>query len=707
LAGIILQKPENIMKKRMEITHNLPDSNYESKINKLKLVHYISFEMNKPHSAKTLLTLILERCLELTGAKTGSVMLINEKEKVLDIVAFKNLPAKAAESTKLKLGEGITGWVAMTGNPKLVNNTRQEPIYIKVREDLLSELAVPIKTENKIIGVISVDSNKENAFTEDDLELLLMVAELSAQIISRDRIQERLSSKINLQEVLIGTFHIIEAEESLNDIFNKVMEMLKDRMNISRGMLVLFDKENPDSLKVYSGYKISEDAIKNGVYKIGEGIIGNAVLTGQTIAVEDLTNDPMFLNRLKIQRPERISLIAAPIKAGPRVLGVLVIEKIFENKETFQDGVDTITLLSSLIAYRVRSFQRRQEETQKLISENIELRKELKKEFSFKNIVGKSEKVRMVIEQVKTVSNTVVPVLITGETGTGKELIAKIVHLLSDRRDNKFISVNCAAIPENLLESELFGYEKGAFTGAVGSKKGKFELADKGTLFLDEIGDMPLQLQSKILRAIQEKEIEPLGSEKTLKVDIRILAATNRDLKKLVDEGKFRADLYFRLNVINVHMPSLNERKDDMPLLVDFFIKRYNDLYKKQIAGMDKPAEEIMNSYDWPGNIRELENVIERAVIMAKGNIIDVSLLPDSINPAKNRDEGFNIKAYIKSEMRKKADGSIYKEVIGDLEKWLIEELLVETGNNKLKTSQKLGINRNTLKAKMRDYGLL
>src|ERR1035437_4631775 len=695
------------MKKRMEITHNLPDSNYESKINKLKLVHYISFKMNKPHSAKTLLTLILERCLELTGAKTGSVMLINEKEKVLDIVAFKNQPAKAAESTKLKLGEGITGWVAMTGNPKLVNNTRQEPIYIKVREDLLSDLAVPIKTENKIIGVISVDSNKENAFTEDDLELLLMVAELSAQIISRDRIQERLSSKINLQEVLIGTFHIIEAEESLNDIFNKVMEMLKDRMNISRGMLVLFDKENPDSLKVYSGYKISEDAIKNGVYKIGEGIIGNAVLTGQTIAVEDLTNDPMFLNRLKIQRPERISLIAAPIKAGPRVLGVLVIEKIFENKETFQDGVDTITLLSSLIAYRVRSFQRRQEETQKLISENIELRKELKKEFSFKNIVGKSEKVRMVIEQVKTVSNTVVPVLITGETGTGKELIAKIVHLLSDRRDNKFISVNCAAIPENLLESELFGYEKGAFTGAVGSKKGKFELADKGTLFLDEIGDMPLQLQSKILRAIQEKEIEPLGSEKTLKVDIRILAATNRDLKKLVDEGKFRADLYFRLNVINVHMPSLNERKDDMPLLVDFFIKRYNDLYKKQIAGMDKPAEEIMNSYDWPGNIRELENVIERAVIMAKGNIIDVSLLPDSINPAKNRDEGFNIMAYIKSEMRKKADGSIYKEVIGDLEKWLIEELLVETGNNKLKTSQKLGINRNTLKAKMRDYGLL
>ncbi len=695
------------MKKKTDITQQIPNIGFESKINKLKLVHYISFEMNKPHSAKALLTLILERCLELTGAKTGSVMLINEKEKVLDIAAYKNLSVKTAESTKLKVGEGITGWVAMTGNPKLVNNTRQEPLYIKVREDLLSELAVPIKTENRIMGVISVDSNKENAFSEDDLELLLMVAELSAQIITKDNTQERLSSKINLQEILISTFHIIEEEESLNDIFNKVMEMLKSRMNISRGMLVLFDKDNPDSLKVYSGYKMSEDSIRNGVYKIGEGIIGNAVLKGQTIAVEDLTKEPMFLNRLKIQRPEKISLIAAPIKAGNRVLGVLVIEKIFESKETFQDGTDTITLLSSLIAYRVRSFQRRQDETQKLISENVELRKELKKEFSFKNIVGKNEKVRMMIEQVKTVSNTVVPVLITGETGTGKELIAKIVHLLSDRRENKFISVNCAAIPENLLESELFGYEKGAFTGAVGNKKGKFELADKGTLFLDEIGEMPLQLQSKILRAIQEKEIEPLGSEKTIKVDIRILAATNRDLKKLVDEGKFRADLYFRLNVINVHMPALRERKDDMPLLMDFFIKRYSELYNKQIAGIDKSAEDIINAYDWPGNIRELENVIERAVIMAKGNIIDISLLPDSINPAKNRDDGFDIKTFIKNEARKKHDGTIYSEVIGEMEKHLIEEMLIETGNNKLKTSQKLGINRNTLKAKMRDYGLL
>lgn len=693
-------------KRELDMPQSLQDENFEKKINKLKLVHYISVEMNKSHSTKALLTLILERCLELTGAKTGSVMLIDEKEQVLDIVAFKNLPSKTAESTRLKLGEGVTGWVAQSGSPKLINNTRQDPLYVKVREDLLSELVVPIKTDNIVIGVISVDSNKANAFTEDDLELLIMVAELAAQIIIKDQMQEKLGSKIRSQEILIDTFHIIEQEESLNEVFNKVMEIVKEKMGILRGMLLLFDSEKTDSLKIYSGYRISEEAIKKGVYKIGEGIIGNVVLKGQTIAVEDISKEPTFLNKLKINRTAKNSIIAAPIKAGPRVLGVLEIEKVFDENESFQDGVYTITLLASLIAYRVRSFQRQQEETQKLVSENIELKIELKKENNFKNIIGKNEQMRRIMEQVKTVSNTNAPVLITGETGTGKELIAKIVHFLSDRRDNKFISVNCSAIPENLIESELFGYEKGAFTGAVGNKKGKFELADKGTLFLDEIGEMPLQLQSKILRAIQEKEIEPLGSEKSIKVDIRIIAATNKNLKNLVAEGKFRADLYFRLNVINVHMPALRERKDDLPLLVDFFIKRYNDVYNKQVVGMDKAAEEIVSTYEWPGNIRELENVIERAVIMSKGSIIDASLLPDNVNPSLNKDEGFNINEYLKTEAKKKMDGSIYKEVIGALEKRLIEDLLVETGNNKVKTSQKLGINRNTLKAKMRDYGI-
>ena len=283
-----------------------------------------------------------------------------------------------------------------------------------------------------------------------------------------------------------------------------------------------------------------------------------------------------------------------------------------------------------------------------------------------KNIVGKNEKIRKVMEQVKTVAGTMAPVLITGETGTGKELIAKVLHFLSNRSDKKIISVNCAAIPENLLEAELFGYEKGAFTGASARKKGRFEIADGGTLFLDEIGEIPLHLQSKLLRAIQEKEIEPLGSEKPVKVDIRIIAATNRDLEKLSSEGKFRSDLYFRLNVINVNLPPLRERKDDIPILADFFIKKFNKVYEKNVMGLDAKTEEAFMENEWPGNIRELETRLN-SCNNAKGNIIDISLAPDSVNSGR-RKGSFGMDEYLDSEIYKAAKVEL-AGVIGGLEK--------------------------------------
>lgn len=686
---------------------NKPENTLESKINKLKLVHYIAVQMNKTHSTKDLLEIILERCLELTGAKTGSVMLINKKENVLDIAAYKNIPVKTAEGTKLRVGEGITGWVALTGNPKLVNSAKQDPLYVKVREDLVAELAVPIKTERELIGVISVDSNKENAFNEDDLELLTMVAELAAQIILKDTMQEKLEHKITAQAILISAINIIEEQEGIKEIFDSVMEVLKDKMGIIRGMLVLFDKQDPGSLKISCGYRISDDAIKKGHYKVGEGIIGNTVLQGQTISVEDLSKESMYLNKLQIKRTTgaKISFISAPIKAGDNVLGVLAVEKPYS--EFFEDHVSTITLLGSLIAYRVRSHQRREEETKKLLTENIELRKELKMEYSFKNIIGKSDAIRKVIERVKTVSGTLAPVLITGETGTGKELIAKILHFLSDRRDNKLVSVNCAAIPETLLESELFGYEKGAFTGANTNKKGKFELADGGTLFLDEIGDMPLNLQSKLLRAIQEKEIEPLGSEKTVKVDIRIITATNRNLKKQVEDGKFRADLYFRLNVVNIELPPLRERREDILLLADFFLRRFASSYSKQIDAIDSRAQEAFLNYAWPGNIRELENLIERAVIMSKGNVLDAGLFTETLGADKGSAGGsINLRELANREVSDSGQNGVFDIAVGKVEKALIEEALKKTNFNKLQTAQLLGINRNTLKAKMKKYGI-
>jgi Nif-specific regulatory protein len=678
-----------------------------NKIKKLKLVHYIAIEMNKSHSMTELLELILERCIELTGANTGSVMLINKEEKVLDILAFKGLNKDIVSKTKLKIGQGITGWVAQTGQPKLVNNALKDPQYVKIRDDLLSELAVPIKTEDELIGVISVDSDKENAFTEDDMELLIMVAELAAQIIKKDVIQEKLQIKINSQQILLEAFSLIEREEDLTNVFNNLMDILNEKMGILRGMLVFVENENPSSLFIKCAYKISEEAIRNGKYRVGEGIIGNVVLKGQTIAVEDISKEEMFLNKLKIKRgTDKISFIASPIKAGNDILGVLAIERKFENKEQFEDNVNTITLLASLLAYKVRNYQKMENETKKLLEENIELRKELKEQYNFKNIIGKNEKFRKVLEQVKMVSNTTAPVLITGETGTGKELIAKIIHFLSERREKKFISINCAAIPENLLESELFGYYKGAFTGAVQNKKGKFELADGGTLFLDEIGEMDLHLQSKLLRAIQEKEIEPLGGEKTIKVDVRIVAATNRNLEKLISEGKFRSDLYYRLNVINLYLPPLRERKDDLPLLVDYFIKKYAQIYNKKVIGINKDVEDIFINYDWPGNIRELENVLERAVIMAQTSIIDVSLISENLKNKDSGKKGFDLDNYIENflNMTKKETKNLFEDIISVFEKIIIEKILIKTGNNKLKAAKLLGINRNTLKAKIKKY---
>jgi len=262
--------------------------------------------------------------------------------------------------------------------------------------------------------------------------------------------------------------------------------------------------------------------------------------------------------------------------------------------------------------------------------------------------------------------------------------------------------MNCSAVPENLLEAELFGYVKGAFTGAVANRRGKFELAHGGSLFLDEIGDMPLHLQARILRSLEEKEIQPLGSEKTLKVDIRIIAATNKDLHKMVDEKLFRSDLFFRLNVINIHLPALRERRDDIILLTDFFMRRYNRLYSKKVQGIDKTVENIFMNYPWPGNIRELENAVERAVILSQTEIIDLSLLPGplrSVSAEATDLQTSGIRKWMRHRLQSLPENELYENVMGELEKMLVEELLIINDYNKSRTAQKLGINRNTLKA--------
>ncbi len=331
-----------------------------------------------------------------------------------------------------------------------------------------------------------------------------------------------------------------------------------------------------------------------------------------------------------------------------------------------------------------------------LKKENKRIKQRLGENFDFNNIIGKSESIKKLLEKVAMVAPSDANVLITGESGTGKELIARAIHLNSNRKQGPFITVNCAALTETLLESELFGHEKGAFTGADKRREGRFVGANNGTIFLDEIGEMPMSMQPKLLRVIQEKEVQPLGSDKTVKVDVRIIAATNRDLEDEVIKGNFREDLFYRLNVVNLHMPSLRDRRDDIPILANYFLKLYAEKNKKQIKGITPRAMDLLLKHNWPGNVRELENAMEHAVVLSTGEYISEKELPLRIRK--------NLQPNIIEEDAKTARDQAIS--LDEIEKQAIIRALKIAGGNKSEAARILKINRRTLYLKMGKYGI-
>ncbi len=342
-------------------------------------------------------------------------------------------------------------------------------------------------------------------------------------------------------------------------------------------------------------------------------------------------------------------------------------------------------------------------ELRNLKRENKSLKKELKTRYGFENIVGSSKAMQEVFSLVEKVADTDSTVLITGESGTGKELIAHAIHYASDRKDGPFIPVNCAAIPEELLESELFGHEKGAFTHAIKTRIGRFELANKGTIFLDEIGEMSPSLQVKLLRVLQERKFERVGGVKTISVDIRVVSATNQDLEIAVKEGRFREDLFYRLNVIPIHVPPLRERRSDIPLLAKHFLKKYCSGKKRCVEGITDEALDILTRYDWPGNVRELENIMERMVILANGKMITKDDLPYQILEKAGGVPG----QAIPSDLEFPEDGLSLSQAVSELEKRLILKALERTGGVKNRAAKLLKMNRTTLIEKMKKLGLM
>jgi Nif-specific regulatory protein len=434
---------------------------------------------------------------------------------------------------------------------------------------------------------------------------------------SLERKNRELSAILEVSRVLTASF-------DLDENLTSAMHALGTLLEMQRGCVFLLDPVSKE-LRIVAAHGLSKEEIKRGKYRIGEGIVGRVIEGGSPMFVPNIGEEPMFLNKTG-SRPDKngISFLCIPIKLKGETLGVITADRIYSAPHGgVDDDIRVLKIVSSLIAQFVKlwdNYRKAEEERQSL-------QQELRQRYSLPNIIGESERFQGVLKSAMKVAGTGTTVLLLGESGTGKELIARTLHYQSPRAKGPFVAVNCAALPENLLEVELFGAEKGAFTGATERRIGRFESANGGTIFLDEIGELPLPLQAKLLRVLEEKSFERLGSSKSMKADVRIIAATNRNLQEEVSKGAFRNDLYWRLNVVSIVLPALRERRTDIPLLIDFYLGKFNKTYRKSIR-LSEEAVAQFNSYEWPGNVRELANTIERLVIMSEKEILTGEDLP-------------------------------------------------------------------------------
>jgi len=609
-----------------ELTANRKEKNLDG----LRLIKEISMVIGSVSDLEEALEQILAVCVRFTSAGAGSILTLDQEKKELRLAKHRGLSEDLIKDFRLKLGNGIAGYVAKTGRSMLVPDIDEEPRYIPCRKKVKSLLAVPIFDQGKPIGVISVDSNQKAAFGREDLQVLETVAALAGDAIRNARLFQEREQRIMELDILNRINHIFSQGLDLSKAFDQVVAVLKKELKMERATLVLLDTETGElEIKIADG--LTEEQIKRGRYHVGEGVTGEAVRTGRTIGVPDISREPKFLDRtgarlgLKVTR--KLSFMCVPIKLKDQVIGVLSVDKEFESDEQFRRDLQFLDIVSSSLAQAIRIHMMAEEVRKELEDRNIYLRSQLSRKYSFANIIGQSKAMQDVFQRIQMVAKSKATVLIRGESGTGKELVAKAIHFNSPLKDKPFIKVDCATIPETLLESELFGHTRGSFTGAIADKKGKFEIADGGTIFLDEVAEMSTSLQAKLLRVLQERVIEPIGSNKPKAISLRVIAATNKDLEKVMAEGKFREDLYYRLNVVPIFIPPLRERKQDIPYLVDHFLERFNKENKKGVKISPELSAEFM-AHNWPGNVRELENLIERLVIMSEDKVVGPGMAP-------------------------------------------------------------------------------
>jgi Nif-specific regulatory protein len=471
--------------------------------------------------------------------------------------------------------------------------------------------------------------------------------------------------------------------------FERVLEMLGRSHGVLRGIVTLLDRKSAE-IRVEVSRGLTE-AGKSASYRLGEGITGRVVESGKPIVVPQVSREPMFLNRnqRKDLHKQELTFICVPILVSGKPVGALGVDIRFETNRDYDSELNFLAIVSTMMAQAVKADHVVDDERRRLMDENTHLLEELKERYDFSNIIGTTGPMRQVYEQIAQVAHTNTTVLIRGESGTGKELIAHAIHYNSPRAQNPFIKVSCAALPDSLIESELFGYEKGAFTGANARKKGRFELAEGGTLFLDEVGDINLSTQVKLLRVLQEREFERLGGTETVRANVRLITATNKDLEQAIRDTQFREDLYYRLNVFTIFVPPLRERKSDLLLLSDHFLQKYAREHKKDVRRISTPAIDMLTSYHWPGNVRELENVIERSVLVCDGGVIHGHHLPPTLQTAQ-------------------ASGTVTRlsllEAVAAYEKDIVQDALKTTRGNRAKAARLLDTTERIINYKIRKY---
>jgi len=511
---------------------------------------------------------------------------------------------------------------------------------------------------------------------------------------------------------------ILSSSLDLHKVFGLIMQVTANRLGFENGSLTLYD-ETTGKLRIEAALGLTPEEISRGQYDLGEGITGTVVATGEARIVPDIAKDPQFLNRTGARENipgVQTSFICVPIKTEGKSVGALSVDKRFVSHDILKADQRLLDIIAAFIGQAIKITENVAREREEWQEERRNLSATLRGKYKFDNIIGSAQAMLEVFDTIAQVASSRATCLILGETGTGKELIAKAIHYNSNRADKPFIRVNCGALVGNLLESELFGHMKGSFTGAIKDKVGRFEAANGGTIFLDEIGTIDTSLQVKLLRVLQERELERVGDNRTLKVDVRIIAATNLDLQEEVTRGRFREDLYYRLNVVTIYLPPLRNRREDIPRLIDHFLDRFNSDNAKALRKISKEILNVLVRYPWPGNVRELENAMERAVVLSKADTLTEDLLPTAIRAFAQQgrqnqtSEGLDTlarrlsdQAISEYELR---EGQIYDMVISQIEKALIEKALARCGGVKIKAADFLGINRNTLNKKFKELGL-